>query len=159
MRPIIRLARIPDAEALASLVELYWDFENLRGYDRPRILALLAEFLADAQRGHCWVAEVQDRLVGYALAVYVFSLEHGGLMAEIDELFVIPEKRGAKIGAALLSEATQAMARRGIAQVQLQLGIGNAGGKRFYERQGFRPHSGYELWLKPLRVVPPGSNQ
>ncbi len=102
---------------------------------------------------------MQDRLVGYVLAVYVFSLEHGGLMAEIDELFVIPERRGAKIGAALLSEATQEMARRGIAQVQLQLGTDNVGGKRFYEQQGFRPHCGYGLWLKPLRVVPPGSNQ
>lgn len=109
MDPIIRLARISDIEALASLVERYWDFENLPGYDRSRIQALLAELLADSRQGHCWVAEREDRLVGYVLAVYLFSLEHAGLMAEIDELFVIPEKRGAKIGAALLNEATQAM--------------------------------------------------
>lgn len=159
MVPIIRLAHISDIEALSSLVELYWSFENLPGYRRPRILALLAELLAQPRQGHCWVAEVQDRLVGYLLAVYVFSLEHGGLMAEIDELFVIPEKRSARIGAALVDEAIHAMARRGIARVQLQLGIDNVGGKRFYERHGFQPHSGYGLWLKSLRVVPPASNQ
>jgi hypothetical protein len=32
------------------------------------------------------VAEQDGQLVGYLLAVYLFSLERGGLMAEIDEL-------------------------------------------------------------------------
>jgi ribosomal protein S18 acetylase RimI-like enzyme len=89
-------------------------------------------------------------LVGYLLVVVVFSLEHGGLMAEVDELFVVPEKRSLAIGAALLSEAGQRLARGGIAQLQLQLAVNNVRAKQFYEAQGFRPVSGYTLWQKSL---------
>jgi GNAT superfamily N-acetyltransferase len=48
-----------------------------------------------------WIAMAADRPVGYLLAVYVFSLEHLGLTAEIDEFYVLPEQRGGGVGAAL----------------------------------------------------------
>ncbi|HTD74792.1 MAG TPA: GNAT family N-acetyltransferase [Steroidobacteraceae bacterium] len=150
MRPAIRLARDTDIEAIAALVAHYWDFENIPGFERSRTVTLLAEFLARSERGHCWVAEIEGGLIGYLLVVLVFSLEHGGLMAEIDELFVVPEKRSLAVGAALLSEASQAMARDGIAQLQLQLAINNPRAKHFYEEHGFRPLSGYALWQKSL---------
>jgi GNAT superfamily N-acetyltransferase len=150
MRPAIRRARDSDIEAIASLVARYWEFENIPGFARSRTVTLLADFLAHSERGHCWVAEIGRDLVGYLLVVLVFSLEHGGLMAEVDELFVVPEKRSLAIGAAILSEACQAMARRGIAQLQLQLAISNMRAKHFYEAHGFRPVSGYTLWQKPL---------
>ena len=150
MRPAIRLARDSDVEAIASLVAHYWDFENIPGFEQSRMVTLLAEFLAHSERGHCWVAEIGGALVGYLLVVLVFSLEHGGLMAEIDELFVVPEKRSLAIGAVLLSEASQAMARDGIAQLQLQLAVNNMRAKHFYEAHGFRPVSGYTLWQKAL---------
>ena len=152
MRPAIRPARDSDIEAIASLVARYWDFENIPGFERSRTVTLLAEFLARSDRGHCWVAEIGGALVGYLLIVLVFSLEHGGLMAEIDEFFVAPEQRSSTIGAALLSEASLAMARGGIVQLQLQLGISNLRGKHFYEQQGFRPLSGYTLWQKSLHA-------
>jgi ribosomal protein S18 acetylase RimI-like enzyme len=96
------------------------------------------------------VAVERGNLAGYLLVVYLFSLEHGGRMAEIDEFFVVPEKRHSKIGVALLEEATRTLVRDGVTQLQLQLGINNAPGKRFYERQGFRQVSDYTLWQKPL---------
>ena len=102
------------------------------------------------ERGQIWVAQEGDRSVGYLLAVYLFSLEHGGLMAEIDEFFVLPEKRSLKIGAALLDAATAAMAHRGIEHIQLQLGKNNLHGKRFYEKHGFQALSGYGLLHKTL---------
>lgn len=150
MRPAIRLARDADIEAIASLVAHYWDFENIPGFERSRIVTLLADFLAHPERGHCWVADMGGGLAGYLLVVVVFSLEHGGLMAEVDELFVVPEKRSLAIGAALLSEAGQTLARGGIAQLQLQLAVNNMRAKHFYEAQGFRPVSGYTLWQKSL---------
>lgn len=149
-RPAIRLARDSDIEAIASLVAQYWIFENIPGFDRSRTVTLLAEFLAHSERGRCWVAEIGGDLVGYLLVVLVFSLEHGGLMAEIDEFYVDPERRSLRIGAGLLNEASQALEHAGISQLQLQLGLQNVGGKRFYETHGFRPVSGYALWQKSL---------
>jgi GNAT superfamily N-acetyltransferase len=150
MSAAIRLARNSDIESIATLVVHYWDFETIPGFERSRTAALLAGLLAHPERGNCWVAEIDRGLVGYLVVVLVFSLEHGGLMAEIDELFVVPEKRSLKIGAALLSEASQGLARDGITQLQLQLAINNMRAKGFYEAQGFRPLAGYTLLQKSL---------
>jgi len=56
MRPTIRLARDSDIEAIASLVARYWEFENIPGFERSRTVKLLAGFLAQSERGHCWAS-------------------------------------------------------------------------------------------------------
>jgi GNAT superfamily N-acetyltransferase len=150
---IVRPALIVDIAEVASLVERYWAYEIIDGFDRAFIGNLLADLLSDAGRGACWVAEAGDSLCGYLLAVYVFSLEHGGMMGEIDELFVLPAYRSAGTGSALLRVAEQAMAQAGILRVQLQLGVENARGRAFYDRHGFRPRARYELWDKHLPLV------
>lgn len=148
--PVIRIADASDLPALASLIEHYWKFERIKGFDAAHITALLTDLLNAPDRGQIWIAQEGNRSVGYLLAVYLFSLEHGGLMAEIDEFFVLPEKRSLKIGAALLDAATAAMAHRGIEHIQLQLGKNNLHGKRFYEKHGFQALSGYGLLHKTL---------
>jgi GNAT superfamily N-acetyltransferase len=150
VRSLIRLARDSDIESLASLVALYWEFESIPRFDRPRISTLLADFLREPQRGNCWVAEEGGRLVGYLLAVYLFSLEHGGMMAEIDEFFVLSEKRSSEVGSTLLDSASRAMRQEGITHLQLQLSTQNLNGKRFYERHGFRSISGRDVLSKVL---------
>jgi ribosomal protein S18 acetylase RimI-like enzyme len=150
----IRLATVGDVAQLAALVERYWEFESIGGFDRPGIETLLGELLAEPQRGACWVAEIDGRLCGYLLAVFMFSLEHGGLMAEIDEIFVSPQMRYAGVGASMVATAERALAARGLVRLQLQLGVDNHGARRFYERHGFRRRAGYELLDKALQEHP-----
>jgi GNAT superfamily N-acetyltransferase len=152
MQPVIRIAVSSDLPALTSLVERYWEFEGVKGFDAARITALLTDLFHAPDRGLIWVAHEDGQSVGYLLAVYLFSLEHGGLMAEIDELFVIPERRSLKIGAALLDAATTAIAQRGITHLQLQLGNKNSRGRRFYEKRGFNAFSEYGLFHKSLQA-------
>ena len=147
---LIRLAAPLDLPGLASLVERYWAFESIGGFDRARIETLLSNLLAAPNRGACWVAEADGRLCGYTLAVYLFSLEQGGLMAEIDELFVCPEARCRGVGALLLAAAEQDFAQRGLIRLQLQIKVGNERARAFYERHGFEPRAGYELFDKPV---------
>src|ERR1700733_14989774 len=109
----IRLATVGDIAKVAALVERYWEFESIGGFDRPRIETLLGELLAEPERGACWVAEADGRLCGYLLAVFMFSLEHGGLMAEIDEIFVLPEMRSLGVGALMVATAEGGLAERG----------------------------------------------
>ncbi len=149
----IRLATVGDIADIAALVEGYWEFESIGGFDRPRIETLLRDLLSEPERGACWVAEDDGRLYGYLLAVFMFSLEHGGLMAEIDEVFVSPEARSAGVGALMVATAERHLAERGLVRLQLQLGVGNERARRFYERHGFHRRAGYELLDKPLRAV------
>ena len=150
MRSLIRLARDSDLENLASLVAHYWEFENIPGFDRARILTLLTDFLSQPRLGGCWVAEEGGRLIGYLLVVYLFSVEHGGMMAEIDEFFVLSENRALHTGTALLDTASQAMTQKGITHLQLQLSTQNLNAKRFYERHGFRSIPGRGILSKAL---------
>jgi len=147
----IRLATVGDIAGVAGLVERYWEFESIGGFDRPRIETLLGNLISAPERGACWVAEAEDGVCAYLLAVFMFSLEHGGLMAEIDEVFVSPEVRSAGVGAAMVATAERDLAGRGLVRLQLQLGVDNHGARRFYERLGFSRRAGYELLDKPLK--------
>jgi ribosomal protein S18 acetylase RimI-like enzyme len=149
---LIRPAATADIAGVASLAQRYWEFESIGGFDRPRIEMLLGGLLAEPQRGACWVAESDGQLCGYLLAVLMFSLEHGGLMAEIDELFVSHDMRSAGVGSQLVSQAERSLRERGLVRLQLQLAVDNERARRFYERHGFRRRAGYQLLDKPLQV-------
>jgi GNAT superfamily N-acetyltransferase len=149
----VRLATAADAGEVASLVRRYWEFEVIGGFDAPRIETLLDGLIGAPERGLCWVAEADGHLCGYLLAVFVFSLEHGGMMAEIDEIFVAEEVRSAGVGSLLVAQAERGLAERGMVRLQLQLGALNRRGRAFYERLGFRPRAGYELLDKPLHPL------
>jgi GNAT superfamily N-acetyltransferase len=146
----IRSATAADVAGIALLVEQYWELEAIRGFATPRIERLLATLLHESARGGCWVVDDGARLQGYLLAVYLFSLEHGGLMAEIDEFFVTPQLRSTGVGSQLLAVAERDITALGLKQIQLQLGVGNQRGRLFYERHGFRSRAGYDILDKGL---------
>jgi GNAT superfamily N-acetyltransferase len=150
MTVTIRQASRTDLRDLARLVEQYWAFESLRGYDRVTIESLLGTAIAESGVATCWIASEHETLIGYLLAVFVFSLEHGGMMAEIDEFFVVAEARSRGIGLALLRQAEESLKQRGFVRLQLQLGAGNLHAREFYSRRGFAHRSGFELWDKAL---------
>ncbi|MGA2778391.1 MAG: GNAT family N-acetyltransferase [Steroidobacteraceae bacterium] len=146
----IRRAQVSDVAAIAPLVAAYWDYERIAGFERARVEAHLSTLLSGPERGGCWVAEHDAALAGYLIAVYVFSLEHGGLMAEIDEFYLRPHARHFGAGSALLAESEREMAAAGISRVQLQVGVRNDQARGFYERRGYRRRSAYDLYDKPL---------
>jgi GNAT superfamily N-acetyltransferase len=150
IRPIIRAASVQDVSALAILVEQYWSFEGIPGFDTRRIEELLRAALRAEARARCWLAEQAGEPAGYLLAVLVFSLEHGGVMAEIDEFFVAPACRGQGIGAALLTEAERVLQESGVRRLQLQLASGNMHARDFYVARGYGPRSSFDLWDKAL---------
>jgi ribosomal protein S18 acetylase RimI-like enzyme len=71
-------------------------------------------------------------------------------MAEIDEFFVAPQLRSSGVGSQLPSVAERDITALGLRRIQLQLGVANQRGRRFYERHGFRSRAGYEFLDKRL---------
>jgi ribosomal protein S18 acetylase RimI-like enzyme len=147
----IRPARPRDIPQLLTLIRRYWDFEGIKGFSALRIELVLKELLTgQAARGAIWVADTQGVLTGYLIVVLVMSVEHQGLMGEIDELFVLPEARSQGTGARLVAAAQAALVQRGCVRLQLQLASGNVRARAFYERLGFARRAGYELLDRPL---------
>jgi GNAT superfamily N-acetyltransferase len=149
----IRPVTPADVPALLPLVEQYWIFEGIEGFEPAAVGRELERVLGDPRLGSGWIATVRGQAVGYLLAVYVFSLEHLGLTAEIDEFFVLPSARGRKVGEQLLALAEAEFMRRNCMNVSLQLGRGNDRARAFYRRQGYGERAGFELLDKTL----PGS--
>ena len=152
MKPAaIRPAVAADIPQLLALIRAYWEFEGIGGFNAQRIEPLLRQLLATPALGAAWVAEAQARLVGYAIVVKVLSLEHQGLIGEIDEFFVMPEARSLGAGAALLTALQTQLAAQGCIRLELQLGVANSKARAFYQRHGFTGRDGYQLLDKPLQ--------
>jgi GNAT superfamily N-acetyltransferase len=147
---IVRSAVASDVPLLLSLVRRYWEFEGLAGFDALRLELLLQRLIASAELGQIFVAASGAELCGYLALVNVFSLEHGGLTAEIDEFFVLPGARGQGVGGQLLETAELALRQRGCLRVQLQLGVANAAARSFYAHRGYGGRAGYQLLDKLL---------
>jgi GNAT superfamily N-acetyltransferase len=154
MEITVRRAQRSDVSDIAGLVGCYWEFERIAGFDRARTEANLAALIALPERGACWIAESRGAICAYLLAVYLFSLEHGGMMAEVDEFFVRPESRSAGTGSTILEFAERELRAAGFARIQLQLAVTNDRARGFYGRHGFRRRSGFELLDKPLSEIP-----
>jgi GNAT superfamily N-acetyltransferase len=146
----IQPATVEDIDALLPMVEQYWKFENIEGFDPARMRALLTRVLEDASLGRIWISRVYGEPAGYLLAVYVFSLEHQGLTAEIDEFFIVPPHRGLGIGANMLAAAEAQFRIEQCTNVSLQLGRSNEAARKFYRENGFEGREGFELVSKML---------
>jgi GNAT superfamily N-acetyltransferase len=146
----IRAATAADVTALLPLVEQYWLYEDIPHFDGASVTVELRRALSEPALASAWIASSRGQAVGYLLAVYVFSLEHLGLTAEIDEFFVLPSARGRKIGDAMLKLAEAEFVRRGCTNAALQLGRGNDRARVFYRAHGYTERAGYELLDKNL---------
>jgi GNAT superfamily N-acetyltransferase len=146
----VRPATPEDIDSMLPMVEEYWRFEAIAGFDAARLRAILGRVLDDASLGRAWVATVHGQPAGYLLAVYVFSLEHQGVTAEIDELFIAPQHRKLGLGARMLIAAEMQFRSEGCTNVSLQIGRSNEEARRFYRSHGFEDRAGYELVSKML---------
>ncbi len=153
MRQVVLVRRAMPAEVpvLLGLVEQYWSFEKLPGFDRTQVATQLKRLLSQERLGCGWLAEVGGEPAGYLIAVYVFSLEHLGRTAEIDEMFVLPRFRSRGLASKLLLEAEQRFVDAGCTNVSLQLSRANNAARAFYRRHGYAERAGFELLDKTLR--------
>jgi GNAT superfamily N-acetyltransferase len=146
----VRAATAADIPAVLELVRSYWDFEGIGGFDPAGIERVLQQLVGGSPYGAMWVATQEATLTGYLIVVLVMSVEHQGLMGEIDEFFVQPPARSHGVGAQLLAAAEAELKRRGAVRLQLQISAVNARGRAFYERHGYALRVGYELLDKAL---------
>ncbi len=96
-------------------------------------------FLANLEKEPvCYrIAEMGGQPVGMGSCVVQPVLHHAGLVAEIQELYVVPEYRSQGIGQELLQNLLQFARSRGALLVEVSSSKRRTGAHRFYEREGF----------------------
>lgn len=135
----LRPARAPERQELEDL-QRRASLANPE--DRPHLEAhpdAIALPLAFIERGEVTVAEVQDRIAGFAVVQ-----AHDGC-TELDGLFVEPAQWRRGVGRALVDEATHEARRNGHALVV----IANHAARGFNERCGFMLEGGAQTRFGP----------
>ena len=139
--------RIP---VLAELMRQYWEFEQIRGFEAAHAEKLLNEFLSHPDFGRGWIAFNDNQVLGYLLCSRMFSFEHGGSTAAIDELYVIAEARGQGVGTLLVNTAEAAMRELGCVHIEMEVQQRNFRAQQFYSLLGFASRTGYSMMHKAL---------
>jgi len=94
--------------------------------------------LGDPRRGAIVLA-CDPGPIGVAVVAFTWTLEHGGLVAWLDELYVVPAHRGRGAGEQLLQRALGVAGEAGCRAVELEVDAGHARAEHLYERAGFAP--------------------
>jgi ribosomal protein S18 acetylase RimI-like enzyme len=142
-----------EADAIPALVEmmrLYWEFEQIRGFDAHIAERLLSGFLKQPELGRGWIAYDDQQVLGYLLCSRVFSFEYGGPTAAIDEIYVIADARGRGVGKLLVGTAEKIMREQGCVHIEMEVSARNVRAQHFYSVLGFSTRVGYSLMQKAL---------
>jgi len=141
----------PDSiPVLVELMRLYWEFEQIRGFDAGNAERLLTAFLKQPELGRGWIALDDRQVLGYLLCSRVFSFEHGGATAAIDEIYVIADARGRGVGKLLVGAAESAMREQGCVHIEMEVSARNVRAQHFYSLLGFSTRAGYSMMHKAL---------
>ena len=79
---------------------------------------------------------------GFAELRFRPSLYTGALDAYLEELYVLPERRGRGLGRALLEAAMEHARRRGGARIDLNTSVDDVAARALYESAGFTNREG-----------------
>ena len=86
-----------------------------------RLRSALAGLIEVPARGAILVARDGIDVIGFAVLANTWTVEHGGLVAWLDELYVVPARRGGGVGQALLSRALAEARSLGCLAVELEV--------------------------------------
>jgi GNAT superfamily N-acetyltransferase len=133
----IACATEEDVADVASLLGVQLDEH---GIDMPRdaVVRALHGIVTRPERGRVLVARKDGLAVGFAVLPFTWTVEHGGLSAWLDEVYVIPELREHGVGTKLLLVAMEVVRADGCIAIDLEVDADHARVESLYLRYGFR---------------------
>jgi len=122
-----------DVPAIFALIQALAEYENLTHAVTGTVEALKLDLFSDRPKIEAVVAEVDTQIVGFALFFQNYStfLTKSGIYLE--DIFVLPEYRGAGIGKALLKYLANLAIDRGCGRLEWSVLDWNQPAISFYE--------------------------
>jgi GNAT superfamily N-acetyltransferase len=155
----IRPAAREDVPVVARLIRALADYERLAHECFADEAALAAHLFGPHPYAEVLVAEVDGGPAGFALFFHSYStfLTKPGLYLE--DLFVVPERRGLGLGRRLLAALAELAVERGCGRLEWSVLKWNAPAIGFYERLGAVPMEEWQVYRltgDPLRALAAG---
>ena len=132
---------------IATLVNLMAEFYAESDYelDRPFAEKSFATILADERLGYVWIINENGKDVGYVVITLRYGMEYSGLMACIDDLFVIPQSRNRGLSTAALLQVRDFCKSIGVRAITVEVGHSNSPAQTVYRRLGLAEVSDRQL--------------
>ena len=136
--PSIRVASA-DAPAFGQLLHA---FNAEYGEPEPDAETIVERAAPLIESGEVTVVFAGDGPDGFAELRFRPSLYTGALDAYLEELYVVPERRGQGLGRALLEAAMEYARERGAARIDLNTSVDDVAARALYESAGFTNREG-----------------
>lgn len=159
----VRPATVADVDLIFRFICDLASYEKLRDEVKTSPEGLAQRLFGARPYAEVVIAEVDGAPVGFALFFHNFSTFEGKPGIYLEDLYVIPEARGAGAGKALLSHLAALAVERDCARLEWWVLDWNAPSIAFYERMGARAMDEWTVYrvdgraLRTLGRREPGS--
>ncbi len=145
-------------KTLLQLVDDFFVHEVLE-YDVEKTRKALDVLIANPSLGRVRLIEAtidnKKHIVGHLIISYSFSLETASRVAIVDQFYLAQEWRSQGVGTFVIPAIEAELYEEGIELLSMEVNIGNAGARRFYERMGYIPRRQHCIMAKPLKAMTP----
>jgi GNAT superfamily N-acetyltransferase len=135
----VRLAHVGEAHTFGRLLH---EFNTEFGESTPDPETIAERAAPLIESGEVTVLFVGEAPDGFAELRFRPSLYTGALDAYLEELYVVPERRGHGLGRALLEAAMDHASQRGAARIDLNTSVDDVAARALYESAGFTNREG-----------------
>ncbi|KJG21586.1 acetyltransferase [Photobacterium iliopiscarium] len=153
----LRTPILSSLDKFLQLIDELFDYEALPQKAEQTMVAV-KQLLSNPALGQAWFIEVEQHgikhIAGHIIVSYSFSLEHGGKIGLIDQFYLKANWRQHGIGTELLPQLETLVVQDGVKALSLEVNIGNAGARNFYEKHGFTPRRQFCMMTKNLTESP-----
>ena len=142
----LREANVEDVPTIARLIRALSVYEKLEHEVVMTEEKVRDNLFVKHRYAEVVLAEEGGEAVGFALFFHNFSTFLGQPGIYLEDLFVVPEKRGSGIGRMLLARLAQLAVERDCGRLEWSVLDWNQDAVRFYERLGARPNSEWTVY-------------
>jgi ribosomal protein S18 acetylase RimI-like enzyme len=140
MRTAVESAGQSDVPALLDLMNQFYA-ESDYDLDRSWAEESFRQILRNEARGAVWVAREGAEAIGYIVLTLRHSMEFGGLVGIVDDLFVRASFRRKGVGSALVAALLEASRNLGLFAVHVEVGSNNLAAGALYKAFGLNSNS------------------
>jgi len=94
-------------------------------------------FLEQPELGFVWIASEDSVIAGICVVCYAISTSMGAVVAKLDDVSVKADRRGRKVGTALLEQLKEQLRKESVTRIDVGVHIKNPEARKFYEKLGF----------------------
>jgi GNAT superfamily N-acetyltransferase len=135
-----------DVPAILTLIRALAEYERMSGDVMVDEAALRASLFGPAPAAEAVIARVGAEPVGFAVWFHNYSTFLGRRGLYLEDLFVVPERRGRGVGRALLTHLAQIAVERDCGRMEWSVLNWNEPAIRFYRSLGAKPMDDWTVY-------------